>query len=104
MSLPECAEPVSRKRKDGDHFAAPRNSIEDIIEIYKRDVDVTLIDECLSRTVEQRPQALQYMMNAVEELRAGVLDLETLIPTKRAAGRPKDFEAVAELEILRGKT
>lgn len=33
-----------------------------------------------------------------------VLDLETLIATKRAAGRPKDFEAIAELEILRGKT
>ena len=30
-----------------------------------------------------------------------VLDLETLIATKRAAGRPKDFEALAELEILR---
>jgi hypothetical protein len=30
-----------------------------------------------------------------------VLDLETLIQTKRAAGRPKDFEALAELEILR---
>lgn len=30
-----------------------------------------------------------------------VLDLETLIATKRAAGRPKDFEAIAELELLR---
>ena len=69
MSLPECAEPVSRKRKDGDHFAAPRNSIDHIIEVYKRDADATLIDECLSRTVEQRLQALQDMMNAVEELR-----------------------------------
>ena len=29
------------------------------------------------------------------------LDLETLIRTKRAAGRPKDFEALAELEIIR---
>lgn len=32
-----------------------------------------------------------------------VLDLETLIRTKRAAGRPKDFEALAELELLRTK-
>jgi hypothetical protein len=31
------------------------------------------------------------------------LDLETLIYTKRAAGRPKDFDAVAELEKLRDK-
>jgi predicted nucleotidyltransferase len=30
-----------------------------------------------------------------------VLDLATLIHTKRAAGRVKDFEALAELEILR---
>jgi hypothetical protein len=29
------------------------------------------------------------------------LDLDTLIHTKRAAGRPKDYEAVAELEIIR---
>ena len=29
-----------------------------------------------------------------------VLDLETLIATKRAVGRPKDFEALAELELL----
>lgn len=28
------------------------------------------------------------------------LDLPTLIRTKRAAGRPKDLEAIAELEIL----
>ena len=33
-----------------------------------------------------------------------VLDLETLIATKRAAGRPKDFEALAELELLRIRT
>ena len=30
-----------------------------------------------------------------------VLDLETLIRTKRLAGRPKDFEVLAELELLR---
>ncbi len=29
-----------------------------------------------------------------------VLSLETLIAVKRAAGRPKDFEAIAELEAL----
>jgi len=29
-----------------------------------------------------------------------VLDLPTLIRTKRAAGRPKDFESVAELEAI----
>ena len=29
-----------------------------------------------------------------------VLNLENLIATKRAAGRPKDFEAIAELELI----
>jgi hypothetical protein len=29
------------------------------------------------------------------------LDLDTLIRTKRAAGRPKDYEAIAELEVIR---
>lgn len=29
------------------------------------------------------------------------LDLDTLIRTKRAAGRPKDYEALAEIEIIR---
>jgi hypothetical protein len=33
-----------------------------------------------------------------------VLDLETLIRTKKAAGRPKDLEALAELETLRERS
>ena len=32
-----------------------------------------------------------------------VVDLETLIAMKRAAGRPKDFEAVSDLELLRDR-
>jgi predicted nucleotidyltransferase len=36
-------------------------------------------------------------------IRCNVLDLETLIRTKRFAGRPKDFEAIAELESLRDR-
>ena len=30
-----------------------------------------------------------------------ILDLETLILTKKATGQPKDFEVLAELEVLR---
>jgi hypothetical protein len=45
------------------------NSIDEIIEIYKRDVDVTLIDEALRRTVEERLQALQDFEKFREELR-----------------------------------
>jgi hypothetical protein len=29
-----------------------------------------------------------------------VIDLDTLIAAKRAAGRPKDFEAISELELI----
>jgi len=35
------------------------NSLDEIIELYKRDVDVTLIDASLKRTVEERIQALE---------------------------------------------
>lgn len=36
-------------------------------------------------------------------VRCRCLNLETLIRTKRAAGRPKDLEAIAELEALLGE-
>jgi hypothetical protein len=45
------------------------NSIDEIIEIYKRDIDVTMIDESLKRTVEERMQALEEMARLVEEVR-----------------------------------
>jgi predicted nucleotidyltransferase len=35
--------------------------------------------------------------------RCRCIDLETLVRVKRAAGRPKDYEAIAELEILLGR-
>lgn len=33
-----------------------------------------------------------------------VLDIDTLIRTKKLAGRPKDFETIAELEVLRRRS
>jgi predicted nucleotidyltransferase len=36
-------------------------------------------------------------------VRSKCLNLDTLIRTKRAAGRPKDLEAIAELEALRDR-
>lgn len=36
-------------------------------------------------------------------VRCRVLDLDALIQAKRAAGRPKDFEGIAELELLRDR-
>jgi len=46
------------------------SSIDEIIELYKRDVDVTLIDESLRRTVEERIRALEEFERFREELRA----------------------------------
>ena len=48
------------------------SSIDEIIEIYKRDVDRTLIEENLKPTVEERIAALESFGQFVEELRAGV--------------------------------
>ena len=48
----------------------PMSSIDEIIELYKRDVDVTLIDESLRRTVEERIRALEEFERFREELRA----------------------------------
>ena len=45
------------------------NSIDEIIEIYKRDVDITLIDEGLKRSVDERMQALEAMTDLFEEFR-----------------------------------
>lgn len=49
-----------------------RSSIDDIIELYMRDVDVTLIDECLRRTPEERIKALEEFEEFREELRAAM--------------------------------
>jgi hypothetical protein len=35
--------------------------------------------------------------------RCRCLNLDKLIEVKRAAGRPKDFEAIAELELIRDR-
>jgi hypothetical protein len=45
------------------------SSIDEIIELYERDVDVTLIDESLRRTVEERIRALEEFERFREELR-----------------------------------
>ncbi len=48
------------------------NSIDKIIELYKRDVDVTLLDESLKKTPEERIRALQEFDQFREELQAAV--------------------------------
>ena len=46
------------------------NSIDEIIELYKRDVDVTLIDAMLKLSVEERIRRLEEFECFREELRA----------------------------------
>ena len=46
------------------------NSVDEIIELYKRDVDRSLIDACLERSVEERLRALEEFEEFREELKA----------------------------------
>ena len=50
-----------------------RSSIDDIVELYKRDVDRTLLRENLKLTVEQRFEQLMNMQRFVEEARRASL-------------------------------
>jgi hypothetical protein len=48
-----------------------RSSIDDIIDVYKRDVDVSLIVESLRLSVEERLERLTAFQAFIGELRAG---------------------------------
>lgn len=51
---------------------ATRSSMDDVIEVYKRDVDRTLLRENLKKTPTERLETLQEMQRFAEELhRAG---------------------------------
>ena len=46
-----------------------RSSIDDIIDVYKRDVDRTLIHDRLIRSIEERLEDLMALQDFAEELR-----------------------------------
>lgn len=46
-----------------------RSSLDDVIDAYKPGIDVTLIDENLRRSVDERLRNLQRMLEFAEELR-----------------------------------
>jgi hypothetical protein len=48
------------------------DSMDLVIEVYKKDVDQTLLDECLKPSVEERIRALEDFERFREELRAAV--------------------------------
>jgi len=49
--------------------AGERSSIDDIVDVYKRDVDVSLIVRNLERSVEERLETLMQLQALIEELR-----------------------------------
>jgi hypothetical protein len=51
-----------------------RSSIDDIIDVYKRDVDVSLIESNLKRSVEERLEILMRFQSFIEELRRAKRD------------------------------
>ena len=53
-----------------------RSSIDDIIDVYKRDVDVSLIVENLKRSVDERLETLMQLQTFAEELRRAKLAAE----------------------------
>jgi hypothetical protein len=55
------------------------NSIDEIIQLYKRDIDLTIIDESLRRTVDERLRALEEFEQFREELRTAAV---TVRPTE----------------------
>jgi hypothetical protein len=59
-----------------------RCSIDDIIDLYEKDVDETLIMENLKLTPEQRLKKMEDFMNTMELLR------ESYLKTKRSRSQP----------------
>ena len=54
------------------NVGAAVNSMDLVIDEYKKHIDQSLLDECLRRTVEERIQALEEFQEFLEELRSGV--------------------------------
>ena len=49
--------------------AGERSSIDDVIDVYKRDVDRTLIRQRLTRSIEERLEDLMELQRFADELR-----------------------------------
>ena len=62
---------VAESFRGGDVMEPGRSSIDDIIDVYKKDVDVTLLDEMLKLTPEQRIRRMEEFGRFIEELRQG---------------------------------
>ena len=69
--------------------------LDPVIEVYKKDVDRTLIRKNLKLSHEERLQNAMELQRFAQELRKAGRRI------KRAAGRPKDLEVISELEAIR---
>lgn len=49
-----------------------RSSIDDIVDLYRRDIDLSLIDENLKKSIEERIRALEEFEAFREELALGM--------------------------------
>jgi hypothetical protein len=47
----------------------PRSSLDDVIDVYKKDVDVTLLREALKMTPDQRVRKMVELLRFTERLR-----------------------------------
>jgi hypothetical protein len=84
------------------------NSIDEIVELYKRDVDVTLIEESLRRTVEERLRALEEFERVKWRIDAGPSErgsetVVRLIPNP-AANRSGSVDIVRQVYAFRAFT
>jgi predicted RecB family endonuclease len=68
--------------------AGERSSIDDIVEIYKRDVDRTLIRQRLTRSIEERLEDLMELQRFAEELRRAGRRASRRISRTSGEGRP----------------
>lgn len=63
------SEPTNQPKLYGDDLAPP-DFVDPVIEVYKKDVDRTLLRENLKLTVEERLQKFRAFMHGIAELKA----------------------------------
>jgi hypothetical protein len=95
----------------GSPGMAQTTAFEEIIEVYLRDVDRTLIRENLALTPDSDSRNLRNSLTSCSRPRNRIASLQrsirmpnrfkSLLEVLAAAGRPKDFESVAELRAIK---
>ena len=93
--------PDELRNRMADETNVPTELVDSVIDAYRSGIDRTLIRRNLGLSVQERFEQLMSLQKLADELRAaGNERLKRLIEVKRAAGRPKDLEVIAELEAI----